>query len=226
MKAAGLRAIITGIAMVATAGLAVVLTPKQIPVSNRPNLEALIPKQFGDWSNDPSIIPILPSPNQKEVLDETYDQMVNRTYVNTNGERVMISIAYGSRQSQKLKAHRQEVCYKSQGFTITNIIHKEARVAGADIPVTRMFAVLKQRQEPVTYWFTVGSHVVQSHLDRLLMQIRYGVTGTIPDGVLVRVSNLSGDEQEAYQQHLAFINALLATMSPQDRSRFVGNTVN
>jgi EpsI family protein len=223
MRPGKLRSLVLGLAMILAAILAVVATPKPIAKSEQPNLEALIPKQFGDWSIDPAIIPVLPSPDQQQVLQETYDQMVNRTYVNTKGERVMISIAYGSRQSQKLKAHRQEVCYKSQGFEVRNVVHQTAKVAGADITVTRMFAVSKQRQEPVTYWFTVGGQVVQSHLERLLVQVQYGITGTIPDGVLVRVSNISANEQAAYQQHLVFINTLLETMSPQSRRRFVGN---
>ncbi len=226
MFASKLRPLVLGFAMILAAGMAVVATPKPVAKSEQPNLEALIPKQFAEWSIDPAIIPILPSPDQQQVLQETYDQMVNRTYVNTKGERVMISIAYGSRQNQKLKAHRQEVCYASQGFQVRNVVHQTARVAGADITVTRMFAVSKQRQEPVTYWFTVGGQVVQSHLQRLLVQIQYGITGTIPDGVLVRVSNISSNEQGAYQQHLVFINALLDTMPPQSRSRFVGNAYN
>ena len=219
-----LRPLVLGLAMILAAILAVVATPKPIAKGEQPILETLIPKQFGDWSIDPAIIPVLPSPDQQQVLQETYDQMVNRTYVNSKGERVMISIAYGSRQNQKLKAHRQEVCYASQGFQVRNVVHQTARVAGADIMVTRMFAVSKQREEPVTYWFTVGGQVVQSHLERLLAQVQYGIAGTIPDGVLVRVSNISSNEQAAYQQHLVFINALLATMPPQSQRRFVGNS--
>lgn len=226
MRSTILRHLGIGLAMILAAILAVIVTPKPIPKSEQPDLEALIPRQFGDWSIDTAITPVLPSPDQQQVLQETYDQMVNRTYVNTKGERVMISIAYGSRQDQKLKAHRQEVCYASQGFQIRNIVHQTVRVAGTDISVTRMFAVSKQREEPVTYWFTVGGQVVQSRLERLLVQVQYGLAGTIPDGVLVRVSNLSSNEQGAYQEHLAFINALLETMSPQSRSRFVGNAYN
>jgi len=222
MLSSKLKPLLLGLAMMLAAVLAVVATPKPIPKAEQPNLEALIPKQFGDWSIDPAIIPVLPSPDQQQKLSETYDQMVNRTYVNGKGQRIMVSIAYGSRQNQKLKAHRQEVCYASQGFQVRNVVHEKARVGGADITVTRMFASAKERREPVTYWFTVGNQVVQSHLERLLAQIQYSITGSIPDGVLVRISNLSENEKLAYQQHLEFVNALIDVIPPQSRKRFVG----
>ena len=85
-----------------------------------------------------------------------------------------------------------------------------------------MFASAKERREPVTYWFTVGNQVVQSHLERLLAEIQYSITGAIPDGVLVRISNLSENEKLAYQQHLEFVNALVDVIPPQSRKRFVG----
>lgn len=219
-------AVMLGALMLAAPVLSYVLTPKPIPKSERPNLESLIPKAFSDWRIDPSVIPVLPSPDQRQQLSEIYDQLVNRTYVNSAGTRMMVSIAYGSRQSQRLQAHRQEVCYAAQGFQIENLRYVTERVAGADITVTRMLATSKNRSEPVTYWFTVGSQVVQSRLQRLMVQLQYGLSGTIPDGVLVRVSSLNSDEQLAYQEQLAFINEMLDTMSPQSRKRFVGNIYN
>jgi EpsI family protein len=224
MNAISPKNFIIGLCMLAAAGLAVAMKPAPVPPQLRPNLEALIPKHFDDWVIDPDVVPVLPSPDQKQMLDETYDQIVNRTYVNSKGERIMISIAYGSQQTQKLKAHRQEVCYASQGYEIRDLVHEKARVAGSDITVTRMYAISKARHEPVTYWFTVGDQVVQSRLDRLLVQLQYAFTGMIPDGVLVRVSNISTEPQQAYQKQLDFINAMLAQMPPESARKFVGLT--
>lgn len=208
--------------MVAAAVSAYLLKPEAIPQGQQLVLERLIPKEFDEWIIDSSVVPVLPSPGQQQMLDETYDQMINRTYVDSHDRRIMVSIAYGSRQTQSLKAHRQEVCYASQGFQIHNLRHQQARVAGRDITVTRMLAVARGRQEPVTYWFTVGDRVVQSHLERLLAQIRYGLTGTIPDGVLVRVSSISADEGQANREQIEFLEALLAKVPAELRGRFVG----
>lgn len=218
-----LISIALGLAMLAAPAMAFFMAPKPIPKTEQPNLEKLIPREFAGWRIDPSITPVLPSPDQEAKLAETYDQMVNRTYVNSLGIRMMISIAYGSRQDQKLKAHRQEVCYSSQGFQIKTIRHKSEKVAGVDIALTQMFAVSGQREEPVTYWFTVGNQVVQTHLQRLMAQLQYGLAGTIPDGVLVRVSSLQHDYELAYGDHIEFINTLLASMPPEAQQRLVGN---
>lgn len=220
----GPKKFIIGLCMLGGAGLAVAMKPAPVPPELRPNLEAQIPRQFDDWRIDPAIVPVLPSPDQQKMLDETYDQMVNRTYVNSKGERIMVSIAYGSQQTQKLKAHRQEVCYAAQGFEIRDVVHEKVRVAGSEITVTRMYAVSRARHEPVTYWFTVGDQVVQSRLERLFVQLQYAFTGMIPDGVLVRVSNVSTEPQLAYQQQLVFINAMLAHMPREQARKFVGLT--
>ena len=224
MNAISPKNFIIGLCMLAAAGLAVAMKPAPVPPHLRPDLETLIPKDFDDWKIDPNVIPVLPSAGQKQMLDETYDQIVSRTYVNSKGDRIMLSIAYGSQQTQKLKAHRQEVCYASQGYEIKDIVHEKARVDGSDITVTRMYAVSKERHEPVTYWFTVGNQVVQSRLERLLVQFQYAFTGMIPDGVLVRISNISTEPQQAYQAHLNFINTMFAHMPPGSVRRFVGLT--
>ena len=212
--------------MLLAVGLALAITPREKIADHGPkiDLEKMIPKEFGDWKVDESVIPVIPSQEVKKQVEETYDQMVNRTYVNNNGERMMISIAYGSRQNQKLKAHRQEVCYASQGFIIRDFKREEATVAGMPITVNRMFAINNQRFEPVTYWFTVGDKVVGSHLNRLLVQIQYAFTGSIPDGVLVRVSNISPNEPASYRAHIEFINTMLRSVSPEGVKKLVGST--
>ena len=223
MKITNLRYFIIGIAMLAAAGLAIAMKPAPIPKQAQPDLETLIPKQFDGWSIDPTVAPVMPTVGVQQQLKETYDQMVNRTYINTKGDRMMISIAYGSQQTQKLKAHRQEVCYASQGFEIRNFKREEATVAGTPITVNRMFAIGKERYEPVTYWFTVGDKVVGSRLDRMLVQIQYAFSGSIPDGVLVRVSNISRDEQASYQAHIEFINTMLKSISHEGVKKLVGS---
>jgi EpsI family protein len=218
-----MRYLLIGLFMLAAAGLAVVMKPTPVPKQAQPDLEVMLPKQFGDWTIDPNIAPVMPTTGVQQQLKETYDQMVNRTYVNSRGERMMISVAYGSQQTQKLKAHRQEVCYASQGFEIRNFHRDQAVVNGAPIGVYRMFAINKQRYEPVTYWFTVGDKVVGSRFDRLLVQIQYAFTGTIPDGVLVRISNISRDEASAYARHIEFINTLFQSMPSESVKKLVGS---
>lgn len=216
--------LVIGLAMLLAAGLAVALTPtaKIADQGPRIDLEAMIPKQFGDWRVDDAIRPVIPSPDVQANLDLIYDQILSRTYINHQGRRIMLSITYGSTQNQQLRAHRQEVCYAAQGFNIQDLEHTSIEIHGVKVPVTRMFAVQGARKEPVTYWFTMGDYVVLSKLDRQLIQLKYAISGYIPDGYLVRISNLSEKPGEAFAEHLSFAKDLFRAMDPLLAGKLLG----
>jgi len=222
LRAWSAKHLIVGLVFALAAGLAVALKPVPKPRDANFDLEKLVPRSFGDWRIDASIVPIPPSPDVQANLDKLYDQIVNRTYVNGAGQRIMLSIAYGGDQSDSLKAHRQEVCYSAQGFSIVELLQGEVRFDDRHIPATRLLAVKGGRSEPVTYWFTMGDHVVMSRVGRLLLQLRYGLQGEIPDGMLVRVSNLSGDSGASYQAHARFLQDMLKSIDPPAVSRLAG----
>lgn len=212
-----------GIAMFAAAAAAQAMKPSHKAThANGIQLEKMIPAQFGEWKIDPSIVPVVPSPDVQANLNKLYDQIVSRTYVNNQGERIMLSIAYGGDQSDTLKAHRQEVCYSAQGFKIMDLVHTTLDFGHSAIPVTRMLAVQGNRSEPVTYWFTMGDQVVLSRFQRLMVQLKYGLSGEIPDGMLVRVSNLSAEPERAYQAHVNFVHELIASMKKEDVVHLLG----
>lgn len=170
---------------------------------------AAIPEQFGDWRVDHTTELIQPSPDVQETVDRIYDQVVNRTYVNSKGDRMMLSIAYGGDQTDALKAHRQEVCYSAQGFKVSNVREDKLQVGQVSLPVARMFAEQGARKEPVTYWFTMADRAVMGRFERLFVQIGYGLRGVIPDGALVRVSSFGADPGAAYSQHDEFMRELV-----------------
>jgi EpsI family protein len=213
--------LIAGIAMLCCAALASAWRPVAVAHTGF-QLEALIPVQFGEWRVDTSVIPIAPTPDVQENLDKLYGQIVSRAYVNERGERMMLVVAYGGDQSDSLKAHRQEVCYTAQGFTIRNLHSDVLNVQGASVPLVRMHAQKDSRSEPVSYWFTMGDHVVIGRFDRLIAQIGYGLAGKIPDGLLVRVSNLSRDVPASFAAQDDFMRSLLKAATPQTRKQLVG----
>jgi exosortase B len=187
-----------------------------------PDLERLVPAAFGDWSIDRSIVPVALTAEVQAKLDRIYGATLTRTYVNSKGERMMLAVAYGGDQSDALKAHRQEACYRAQGFEIRELAHDRVDAAGRSLPVTRMVAVQGARTEPVTYWFTMGDRVVQSRLQRLGVQMESGLHGVIPDGMLVRVSNLSDDAPAAFDAQDKFVSALLAAVPAPTATRLAG----
>jgi hypothetical protein len=56
-----------------------------------------------------------------------------------------------------------------------------------------------------------------------LVQLRYGVRGLIPDGLLIRVSSLDRDADAAFKQHEEFVRALMASVQPSLRLRLLGS---
>ncbi|MFC0169580.1 exosortase-associated protein EpsI, B-type [Pseudoduganella danionis] len=188
------------------------------------DLESAVPKQFGNWVMETGGVPFVPSEDTKELIARIYDQTLNRTYVNsTSGERIMLSIAYGGSQTRQLRAHRQEVCYTAQGFQISQLEQANLHVANANIRGTRMVARQGDvRIEPVTYWFTMGDTVVQSYVDRQIAQLKYAMSGVIPDGYLFRVSSLSNNATQAYAKQAAFSTELMGQVDPRLAQRLLG----
>ena len=186
------------------------------------SLHTMIPKQFDDWREDPKQIVQVVNPQTQELLNKLYSETLSRTYVNANGYRIMLSLAYGSDQRGSLQAHKPEVCYPAQGF----VVHKNEAgllaTALGDIPVRRLFTTMGARQEPVTYWFTIGDTAVQGKLRKRLVELSYTLTGRIPDGVLFRVSSIDPDEVHAYQMQDHFTNQLMQAVSAIDRKRLSG----
>lgn len=225
MKLFDSRYLVVCIAMLAAAGLSVAMTPtkKLTGVDNQFRLATLIPQSFGDWNVDKSVVPIQPSPDLQAVIEKIYQETLSRTYVNSSGERVMLSIAYGGDQSRSMAVHKPEVCYAAQGFVIVRESTDEIASQFGAIPVKRLVAEMGARTEPITYWITTGDQVTRDGLAWRLTQLRYGLTGKIPDGMLFRVSTISKDDRGSYAIQDKFSNDLLTTLNLKDRGRLIGN---
>ncbi|MDP2822674.1 MAG: EpsI family protein, partial [Sulfuritalea sp.] len=185
-------------------------------------LEAMVPKQFVGWREDPQAVSRVVNPQTKELLDKLYKQILTRTYVNAEGYRIMLTIAYGDDQRGDLQAHKPEVCYPAQGFTLQSLTSAVLTTQYGSIPATRLLATMGPRNEPVTYWFTVGDSAIQSALQKRIVEFRYGLTGQIPDGMLFRVSSIDGNQARAYGYQEQFVAQLLESVSPTDRIRLSG----
>jgi len=210
--------------MVASAAGAASWRPTTHLADLRPkiDLETLFPKAFGDWVVDVHVPVRLVSPQETTVLNALYNQTLSRTYVNSAGERVMLSVAYGGDQSDATRAHRPEVCYPVQGFEILAASTGSLRIEDRTIRVRRLVARFGGRNEPITYWITVGDRVTVSGTEQKLVQLSYSVRGVIPDGMLVRVSSIDRDADNAYRLHERFLADLGAAIEPAQRALVVG----
>ena len=224
MKRFSLKHVVVGLSLLATALISTVVKPTERLSERRPvpQFDTVIPREFDNWREDHSVRPIQVSPDIQAQLDKLYSQTLSRTYVNDAGQRIMLSIAYGGHQGRALQVHKPEVCYPMQGFQILSIAKGMMSAGAAEIPVMRLVAAQGRRVEPISYWIAVGDTVVRGALEQNLARVRYGLTGTIPDGILVRVSSISRNESEAYQAHAQFVAGMLKAMKKDDALRLLG----
>ena len=206
-----LRSLALSFALLATVCFASMLVPiKSMAVQRQfADLNTEIPKQLGAWTMENQALIPLVSADLQAGLQRIYSQTVNRIYVNGDGERIMLAVAYGGDQlGNELQVHRPEYCYKAQGFELMNLRDGHVFTGSGELPVRRLVARQGGRIEPITYWMTVGNETVLPGLARKLAQLRYGLKGQIADGMLIRVSSLGSDTEKAFRLHEVFISDL------------------
>lgn len=208
-------------AAVAVFGLSVISSPDRPTVKRSPNLTRSIPSRFRSWKEQGEANVIDPSTEGQAL--QIYDEILSRAYVDESARSVMLCIAYGGDQSDSLRAHRQETCYRAQGFRIESVYERPLRLEElGEVNATCFVARLRRRQETVSYWMTMGSANVRNRVDRLIEQVKQGFFGTQPDGFLVRVSSLGQNPDEEISLQTAFLHDLLAAISPELRVRLLG----
>lgn len=185
-------------------------------------LEAAFPKSFGSWVLDASAPIVLPSPDVQAALDRVYNQVLSRTYVNGSRQRIMLSVAYGGDQSDGTRIHRPENCYPGQGFAISANRVDAVQAPNFRLPVRRLVATLPPRVEPISYWMMVGETPTLSSMENKLAQLRLGIRGFVPDGLLMRVSSISREVDAEYPVHDRFIRDLFAALDVPVRRRVFG----
>ena len=185
-------------------------------------LESAVPKSFGEWTELPDQGVQVVNPQTKELIDKLYSQTLSRIYVNKQGYRIMLSLAYGDDQRGGLQAHRPEVCYPAQGFKLGKVDDGTLATSFGTIEVTRMTTSLGHREEPVTYWLTVGDQVIKNKFDKRLAEFRLGLTGQIPDGLLFRVSSIDKDASRAFAMQQRFAADMLGAVPLEIRRQLSG----
>ncbi|HEY8036697.1 MAG TPA: EpsI family protein [Methylobacter sp.] len=219
-----LRALTILMLMLLTACVAVLLKPvrKIAEQQTQIDLATLFPKQFGHWREDDSQVYSLVSPVRQSLINKLYSQVLSRAYIDDEGKRIMLSIAYGSDQSDMMQVHKPEVCYSAQGFQILKSTAGIFNTGFGTVQVKRLLAVQGARVESVIYWITIGDTMTINSRQWKLAQLKYGLTGKVPDGMVFRISSL-GDEAAAYSAQEDFIKALLKVLSPENRKRLIGS---
>lgn len=224
------RSIVVTIVLLLIGSAGIFLRPSINSAMTTPNLEASVPEQFGDWKTLPNpLIQASLSTDGATSTDQPYDEIVSRTYVNSQGEVVMLALAYGKNQRQEIKIHRPELCYPAQGFRVVSIAPAvfegiESAESGKPIIGKRMTANGKGMDEVVSYWIRIGDTYSASPWRIRWQILQEGLQGRMTDGVLVRLSQRKQPGTNHAESHAlmeSFAVQMLEAMNPVKRAYLV-----
>jgi EpsI family protein len=212
--------------MLATAIFALALVPRQMLAEQKPaiNLETMIPKQFGVWIIDEMATPVAYAPSLQQSINKFYNQLLNRTYTDAGGAQIMLQIAYGGDQRQAMQVHQPETCYVAQGYQVQKTSKAILSVGGIDLPVVKLIVSQGRITESVIYWIIIGDQLVQGNLEQNFARWKYGLTGKVPYGFIIRVSSRLEDELEAYRSVETFMENLLDSLGVEQRRILSGTS--
>lgn len=187
-------------------------------------LSEAMPHQFAGWQEDASQGIVVADPTLQESINKLYSEVFNRTYVNAEGHRVMVSIAYGRNQnSHSTAAHRPEFCYSAQGFLVERHGQRPLEFNDHTIATARLVGKLAERIEPITYWVTLDTTPTLPGIERKIQQLRYGLQGKIADGMLVRISTIGDTPETEFAIHDQFVRQWRDAMPASHKARFFGS---
>jgi EpsI family protein len=218
--------ILASFVILSAAVAAEAMTPRTLMAQSTAsmNLETLIPKEFGQWKPVPDVRVVEP-PGSDYLAREIYNQELARGFVDEDGHVVMLLIAYGVSQSDRLQLHRPEICYAANGFRVSRPFGASLSFLPGHPPIrlTRLVAQREGRLEPVTYWMRIGNDVATGVVERQILKVKYGLHGLIPDGALVRISTVGTPEETAFEIQDRFIRDLLKSVDQPALDFLVGN---
>jgi EpsI family protein len=204
------RKFLLGGSFAAVAALAAWRQPSQrIDFLGRRKLADIVPKKFGTWefmSNSGLVVP--PEDQLSSLL---YSQMLTGVY--TNGDStIMLLIAQSAGQTGVLQVHRPEVCYPAGGYKLSAVVPRAIPLRTGQLVTNTLTATADTRNEQILYWTRIGNHLPVSWAQQRMAVATDNLKGEIPDAVLVRVSTLDTNREQAFSVMSGFAQELLAAM--------------
>lgn len=215
-------------AMLLAAFGAAALRP-EAPTQAAVDLVTLVPDHFGPWRRiQTPFVQIDLSPTREDGAPSPYDQTLMRSYANRKGDIIMLALAYGAQQRQEVKIHRPELCYVAQGFHVDTPKSESIALDSARrLDVTRMLAQNDHRVEPVTYWIRIGNRISHSAWQSRSSIFRAGLSGHVPDGILVRASQAfprgHANVGRSFAVQAQFLSDLYQSLDTQARDLVAGS---
>lgn len=221
------RDLLAGLACAGALGTAEWLRPRT-PVVMMPQggkLAGLVPERFDPWGRGGDGDVVVPR-TEGSLATRVYGDQLARIYVKGGQPEpaMMLSIAYGTRQSDGLQLHRPESCYPAIGFTVGQSRPGLLRAGQLDVPVVALTATLRDRVEDIVYWSRMGRRFPRNAAEQRAARFADAVDGLVPDGALVRASAIRVDrEVPVFQQVEGFLRAMIQALPRDGRRVLLGN---
>jgi EpsI family protein len=209
------RSMLLGSGLAAAGALSYLSSPKSIakPIEQASFKEA-IPFKVGGWTSQKSQEIVLPPQDDSNKL---YENQETRVYQGPGLPTIMFLVAFSSIQQNDVQVHRPEICYPASGFPIvqtapTNIAYQNREFSGRELIADR-----GGLHERIIYWIRVGNSFPTSWREQRITMALANLSGSIPDGVLFRVSAIEepGESKSAILRK--FITAFLDEADPSFR---------
>ncbi len=189
----------------------------------------VLPQRVADWvavaSAEPAVSPVISDAfgNAQQV----YDKVVSQVYVRPDGTHIQLMLAYKLTQQQEDRVHSPELCYYSQGFSLSGQRDLTVDAPNGRLNARAFLAAAPQRSETVVYWIRTGQTVSESALSSRLAIFRDGLGGVLDDGLLVRASVIeapgSGQGAAMNEKYLTdFLANLLKASGGASRALLAG----
>lgn len=218
------RDLLVGALCLGGAGAAYALEPRRrVSLLGQRTLASIIPYRFGPYSSRD--VSDLVAPREDSLAAQLYGQTVGRVYSSSSGgPDIMMLLAYGDTQDDKLQLHRPEVCYPFFGYAISQSHPVEVDLAqGVTLPSRSLIAKAPDRQETILYWSRLGEYLPLTHLQQQEDRLATAFRGDIADGVLARFSVADSDPSESLAAMEHLIPALIEAMPAKSRNVLIGS---
>lgn len=216
------RDLLAGLACAGAVGAAEWLRPRTPVVLMPPGgkLAQLVPTRFGPWGQGSEGDIVVPR-TEGSLAARLYGDQLARIYYRADRPNLpmMLSIAYGFRQSDALQLHRPEACYPAVGFAVGPTRGFSLDLGGGvSVPVVALTATVRDRVEDVVYWTRMGRRFPRSQGEQRRMRFANAVEGLVPDGALVRASAVrTSAEVPVFREVEDFLRSLAGALAAPGR---------
>ncbi|MEI7707654.1 MAG: exosortase-associated EpsI family protein [Chlorobium sp.] len=185
----------------------------------KPDLQNIIKQHPQGWQPIPgsSVDPRTNSP---------YDLVASQIYKRTDGKAASIVMTW-SYDGFHRAGHAQEVCYNSQGFTVSTPKNSSVILGGQKLDVVTFEGRYGDMTEDVIYWRVTGGIHDAALQENISMTQRFKevpriLIGDIPNNLMVRVSTWRSATDPPSTVHIDYIKSYLQSVPPKTRHFLTG----